>query len=119
AWRRLVHGLMFRAARLAGLGNAGVHRFRHWFCSHLSMRGASVRAIQQHAGVIKAWYITPRYMYLNPSAVEAVVLTTTFKAFFMANDASGNQDDANDPVASDGGPTLVPRILTGLQRGRC
>lgn len=47
---RLVQGLVARAARRAGLCNVGVHVLRHSFCSHLAMRGAPARAIQELAG---------------------------------------------------------------------
>ena len=39
-----------RAARLAEVPVSGVHRLRHTFCSHLAMRGAPARAIQELAG---------------------------------------------------------------------
>ena len=39
-----------RAARRAQIAQNGVHRLRHTFCSHLAMRGAPARAIQELAG---------------------------------------------------------------------
>jgi integrase len=39
-----------RAARRARLSENGVHRLRHTFCSHLAMRGAPARGIQELAG---------------------------------------------------------------------
>ena len=36
--------------RRAQLVDSGVHRLRHTFCSHLAMRGAPARAIQEFAG---------------------------------------------------------------------
>jgi integrase len=45
--QRDVQGLVLRAARRANLRHVGVHVLRHTFCSHLSMRGAPVRAIQE------------------------------------------------------------------------
>jgi integrase len=39
-----------RAARRAQIAQSGVHRLRHSFCSHLAMRGAPARAIQELAG---------------------------------------------------------------------
>jgi integrase len=36
-----------RAARRAQIRQNGVHRLRHTFCSHLAMRGAPARAIQE------------------------------------------------------------------------
>jgi integrase len=38
------------AQRIAGLAEQGVHILRHTFCSHLAMRGAPARAIQELAG---------------------------------------------------------------------
>jgi site-specific recombinase XerD len=56
-----------RAARHAGLANVGVHVLRHTFCSHLAMRGAPARAIQELAGH-KDLATAQRYMHLSPSA---------------------------------------------------
>ena len=39
-----------RAARRANLRDIGPHMLRHTFCSHLAMRGAAPRAIQELAG---------------------------------------------------------------------
>ena len=39
-----------RAARRANLRGTGPHILRHTFCSHLAMRGAPFRAIQEFAG---------------------------------------------------------------------
>jgi integrase len=38
------------AERTAGLTQAGIHILRHTFCSHLAMKGAPARAIQELAG---------------------------------------------------------------------
>src|SRR6186997_827057 len=46
----LVQGLVRRAAGAAGLQNNGPHMLRHTFCSHLAMRAAPARAIQELAG---------------------------------------------------------------------
>ena len=55
-----------------GLAKQGVHILRHTFCSHLAMRGAPVRAIQELAGHSNL-STTQRYMHLNPAAVEGAV----------------------------------------------
>jgi len=39
-----------RAYRKAGLRKIGWHTLRHTFCSHLAMKGAPVRTIQELAG---------------------------------------------------------------------
>ena len=56
----------------AGLQNAGVHVLRHTFCSHLAMRGAPARAIQELAGH-KDLATTQRYMHLSPAAIESAI----------------------------------------------
>jgi integrase len=61
-----------RAARRARLSESGVHRLRHTFCSHLAMRGAPARAIQELAGH-KDLITTQRYMHLSPAALDAVI----------------------------------------------
>jgi hypothetical protein len=45
---------------------------RHTFCSHLSMRGAPARAIQELAGHADLT-MTQRYMQLSPAALDAAI----------------------------------------------
>ena len=63
-----------RQEKRAGLRITGWHILRHTFCSHLAMKGAAPRAIQElagHAGIT----VTQRYMHLAPSAlIEAIAL---------------------------------------------
>src|SRR5258707_13583351 len=61
-----------RAAGRAQLNQSGVHRLRHTFCSHLAMRGAPARAIQELAGH-KDLSTTQRYMHLSPAAIEGAI----------------------------------------------
>jgi integrase len=61
-----------RAARRAGLKGNGPHRLRHTFCSHLAMRGAAPRAIQEVAGHAH-FTTTQRYMHLSPSALDGAI----------------------------------------------
>ena len=61
-----------RAAKRAGLNTSGVHRLRHSFCSHLAMRGAPARAIQELAGH-QDLITTQRYMHLSPAAIDSQV----------------------------------------------
>jgi integrase len=70
--QRLVQGFVARAARRANLRNVGVHVLRHTFCSHLAMRGAAARAIQELAGH-RDLSTTQRYMHLSPTAVEGTI----------------------------------------------
>src|SRR5712691_2227976 len=61
-----------RAARRAQIAQSGVHRLRHTFCSHLAMRGAPARAIQEHAGH-KDLATTHRCMHLGAAALDSVI----------------------------------------------
>ena len=70
--QREVQGLGLRAARRANLANGGVHVLRHTFCSHLAMRGAPGRAIQELAGHGDLG-TTQRYMHLSPAALDAAI----------------------------------------------
>jgi integrase len=69
---KTVQTLVLRAARRAGLKNNGPHILRHTFCSHLAMRGAPVRAIQEFAGH-QDLSTTQRYMHLSPAAIESAI----------------------------------------------
>jgi integrase len=60
------------AQRVAGLAEQGVHILRHTFCSHLAMRGAPTRAIQELAGHADL-STTQRYMHLSPAATEDAI----------------------------------------------
>src|SRR5439155_25624787 len=57
------------AQRVAGLPEQGVHILRHTFCSHLAMRGAPARAIQELAGHADLPSTQP-YMHLSPAATR-------------------------------------------------
>lgn len=59
------------AQRVAGL-EQGVHILRHTFCSHLAMKGAPARAIQELAGHADL-STTQRYMHLSPAATEDAI----------------------------------------------
>ena len=48
------------------------HSLRHTFCSHLAMRGAPARSIQELAGH-KDLKTTQRYMHLTPAALEGAI----------------------------------------------
>jgi site-specific recombinase XerD len=60
------------AARRAGLKHRGIHILRHTFCSHLAMRGAPARAIQELAGHADL-KTTQRYMHLSPAAIDGAI----------------------------------------------
>jgi len=61
-----------RAAQRAAGIEQGVHILRHTFCSHLAMRGAPARAIQELAGHADL-STTQRYMHLSPAATEDAI----------------------------------------------
>jgi site-specific recombinase XerD len=61
-----------RAAREAGLENTGPHILRHSFCSHLAMRGAPARAIQELAGH-RDLMTTQRYMHLSVATIDNAI----------------------------------------------
>ena len=58
--------------RLANVDHLGVHALRHSFCSHLAMRGAPPKAIQELAGHSEL-VTTTRYMHLSPSAKDSAI----------------------------------------------
>ena len=68
----LVQGLVKRAAQKAGVFSNGPHMLRHTFCSHLAMRGAPARAIQELAGH-QNLTTTQRYMHLSPAALDRAI----------------------------------------------
>jgi integrase len=70
--RQMVQYRVLRASRRAKLPQAGVHVLCHTFCSHLAMRGAPPRAIQQLAGH-RGLGMTQRYMHLSPAALDSAI----------------------------------------------
>jgi integrase len=73
------------AARKANVTN-GVHILRHTFCSHLAMRGAPARAIQELAGHSELG-VTQRYMHLSPAALDAAIRLLDGRGNIVATDA--------------------------------
>ena len=71
---------------MAGLRIAGTHILRYTFCSHLAMRGAPARAIQELAGH-KDLMTTQRYMHLSPNAIHDAI-----RLLEAAPDAGGRGD---------------------------
>jgi integrase len=69
--QKMIQVMMQRAARRVNI-KPGVHILRHTFCSHLAMRGAPARAIQELAGH-EDLSTTQRYMHLSPAAIEGAI----------------------------------------------
>ena len=71
--QKVIQVLVRRTARRANV-KPGVDILRHTFCSHLAMRGAPAKAIQELAGH-SSISTTLRYMHLSPAArVNAIQL---------------------------------------------
>ena len=69
--QKVIQVMMRRVARRTNV-KPGVHILRHTFCSHLAMRGAPARAIQELAGH-QDLETTQRYMHLSPAALDAAI----------------------------------------------
>ncbi len=69
--QKVVQVTLRRTAQRANV-KAGLHILRHTFCSHLAMRGAPARAIQELAGH-QDLTTTQRYMHLSPAALDAAI----------------------------------------------
>lgn len=80
---------MQRAARRANV-RAGVHTLRHSFCSHLAMRGAPARAIQELAGH-EDLSTTQRYMHLSPAAIRSAIELLDMPRFEGGRGDSGEE----------------------------
>lgn len=70
--RQMVQYQVLRASRRAKVPEEGVHILRHSFCSHLAMRGAPAKAIQELAGH-RDLGMTQRYMHLSPAALDSAI----------------------------------------------
>ena len=64
--------VMMRRATRESEREARSHILRHTFCSHLAMRGAPARAIQELAGH-QDLATTQRYIHLSPAALDAAI----------------------------------------------
>jgi hypothetical protein len=71
----------------AGIEVHSPHSLRHTFCSHLAMRGAPTRAIQELAGHSDL-KTTQRYMHLTPAALERDRAARTARAGHSAGDSA-------------------------------
>ena len=85
-----------RRAGLEVLG--GLHKLRHTFCSHLAMRGAPAKAIQELAGH-ENLMTTLRYMHLSPAARKSAIALLNLRE---------EEDDFGDIVETGAKSTLGP-----------
>jgi integrase len=69
--RQIVQNRMRLASKRSNV-RMGVHILRHTFCSHLAMRGAPARSIQELVGHADLT-MTQRYMHLSPAALDAAI----------------------------------------------
>jgi integrase len=92
--QKIVQVTVRRVARRAQV-KPGVHILRHTFCSHLAMKGAPARAIQELAGH-QDLTTTQRYMHLTPAALEAAIrlLDSPWR-----NDGGGGKSALNLPIS--------------------
>ncbi len=72
-----VESALWYACKRAGLRHVGSHVLRHTFCSHLAMRGAAPKAIQELAGH-STLAMTMRYMHLAPTALREAISLLNF-----------------------------------------
>jgi integrase len=70
--RQMVQYRVLPASRRGKLAEDGVHILRHTFCSHLAMRGAPIKAIQELAGH-RELGMTHWYMHLSPAALDSAI----------------------------------------------
>ncbi len=109
--QRMVQHVMLRMARRAHVPH-GVHILRHTFCSHLAMRGAPARAIQELAGH-RDLSTTQRYMHLSPAATEAAIRLLNEPPPFSIRGEMGETGRAGSVPAHVHGGKMVP--VQGLE----
>jgi hypothetical protein len=86
---------------------------RHTFCSHLAMRGAPARAIQELAGHQELG-TTQRYMHLSPAALDAAIrlLESHAGPAKAGHYVSGDVDQRGD-ISNDVGVVKTDRLRSG------
>ena len=90
---------MERAERAGGLPVTGhIHRLRHTFCSHLAMRGAPAKAIQELAGHADL-STTMRYMHLSPASLNQAIQLLE-QPLVCARESAGRERGENAFVRS-------------------
>jgi integrase len=107
--QKVVQVMMRRVARRANV-KPGLHILRHTFCSHLAMRGAPARAIQELAGH-QDLSTTQRYMHLSPAALDAAI-----RLLDGAENRGGAGKTGLDRPVSLGKMVEAPGVALGQQR---
>jgi hypothetical protein len=108
---------MERAERAGGLPVTGhIHRLRHTFCSHLAMRGAPAKAIQELAGHADL-STTVRYMHLSPASLNQAIQLLEQPANHRGENASSEVNRKNH-VSIGSVPTEIRTLVTAV-KGRC
>src|SRR5262245_21200285 len=99
--QKVIQVLVRRTARQANV-KAAIHILRHTFCSHMAMRGAPARAIEELAG---HQYLgtTQRYMHLSPAAIDAAIrlLETGTETSLVAVENSGGGGTEDDRTQNE------------------
>jgi integrase len=88
---KMVGDLVRRTARRAKVAHETIHVLRHTFCSHLAMRGAPARAIQELAGH-RELSTTQRYMHLSPAALDSAIRLLDGNIVATTEGASANRN---------------------------
>jgi site-specific recombinase XerD len=91
---------MRRVGRKANV-KPGVQILRHTFCSHLAMKGAPARAIQELAG-LRDLSTTQRYMHLSPAALDSAIRLldgTPTHTGFWRNSGGGGKSALKMPIS--------------------
>src|SRR5262249_25790509 len=106
--QKIVQEWVRRSARIAKVKPEGVHVLRHTFCSHLAMRGAPARAIQELAGHVDLT-TTQRYMHLSPAAIEGAIRLL---------ESAGVRPSSGD-ISNDVGSVKRHHLRSGRRRRPC
>ena len=95
--KHMVRAALRTICKRAGLRVVGAHVLRHTFCSHLAMRKAAPKAVQELAGH-KSLKVTLRYMHLTETALRETMRLLEDRdapapAAPSANDTSTSSDE--------------------------
>ena len=108
--RNGVRSWLMQAERAAGLDGKGkAHRLRHTLLSHLAMRGAPLRTIQEIAGH-HALSMTARYLHLAPEA------TTEAMELLVKGGPGSAPPTPTTPTSSTSGAAATASVATKTKR---